>query len=137
MYYITPHLPNVVEGGDVALDGLGVFPNGVTTEFTKEQANEWILSQPTIPTDVLDEEDNVVGTTHLIPEGLIQYVKKFSNVDISTTDPSKKANEEARLEGLMSLTLVELKDKAEANNLVVKSTDKKLDVAHMLLEVDE
>lgn len=137
MYYITPHLPNVVEGGDIALDGLGVFPNGITTEFTKDQADEWILSQPTIPTDVLDEEGKVVGTSHTPPATLMQYVKTFFGVDISTTDPRKKADEEARLEELMSLTLVELKSKAEDKKLAVKSTDKKSDVAHMLLEVDE
>lgn len=137
MYYITPHLPNVVEGGDIALDGLGVFPNGVTTEFTKDQADEWASSQPTVPTDVLDEEGKVVGTSHVPPATLMQYIKQFPNVNISTTDPRKKANEEARFEELMSLTLVELRDKAEANNLVIKSTDKKLDIANMLVNVEE
>lgn len=116
MYYLTLSLPNVVEGGEVEIQGLGVVQNKVTTAIDSDRVNEWNLSPVGFES----------GKTFL------QYIRSIDGAEISTTNPEFGDKKEE----LSSLTVAELKAKAADEGVDLGSATLKDEIVKVLAKAE-
>lgn len=106
--FITLNLPNLADGAEVELDGLGKFINGKTTEVTDEEEVAFRESHSDfvdVMTDAIEPTDDhpkgkkpvVVGSKRVPGPSLEAWFEHTAGITVSKEDPSK-ADEESESE---------------------------------------
>lgn len=98
MYKVTLNLPNLSQGAEVELDGLGIFKNGEEKLVSKDEADAFRVKHTTVHT-VFDDEGNYVGERFDSGPTLTEAFKSNRWVEVEVVKaPTKKELEAASKE---------------------------------------